>query len=228
METSTPAGQTLIDFFGPIRATQLQAGRRVGPGSVFYCARRKPRNPAVAAAVGGEVPCRTNRTVARVGPGERRQTAGIQVARALGEPLIRPYKESDCDAIIDVWFAASLLATPFLSEEFLAAERESIRSIWLQKADTWVFVEDGQVVGFLSLVGNEVGAIFVHPEAQGQGIGRALMDHAAGLHDELFLDVFEANAVGRRFYDRYGFKFERKHFHEVSGHMQLRLSYKAD
>ena len=134
--------------------------------------------------------------------------------------MIRKYADADCEAIIDVWYAASLVATPFLSEDFLAGERENIR--------TWVFEDKGSVVGFLSLIGNEVGAIFVHPDCQGKGIGRALMDHAASLHNDLFLDVFEDNAIGRRFYDRYGFKFEHKHVHEQSGHMQVRLSYRPN
>lgn len=106
-------------------------------------------------------------------------------------------------------------------------ERDKIRTIWLPKAETWIFEADAIVVGFVSLVGNEVGGIFVHPDHQGRGIGRALMDRAASLRDELTLDVFEDNAVGRRFYDRYGFQFEHKHVHERTGHMHIRLSYRA-
>ena len=139
--------------------------------------------------------------------------------------MIRRSKKTDVEAIIEIWFAASQIATPFLSDEFLAEERENIKRIWLPKAETWVFEADDSVVGFVSLIGNEVGAIFVRPDLQGRGIGRALMDHAASLRESLFLDVFEDNSVGRRFYDRYGFKFERKHIHEHSGQMQLRLSY---
>ena len=140
--------------------------------------------------------------------------------------MIRKYVESDTDAIIDVWFTASRLSTPFLSQEFLDGERESIRTLWLPKAETWVYEEQGEVVGFVALIENEVGGLFVRPAWHGKGIGRALMDHAAGMHEELFLDVFEENPIGRRFYDRYGFRFERKHLHEPTGHMQLRLTYK--
>jgi putative acetyltransferase len=141
--------------------------------------------------------------------------------------VIRKFSESDCGAIIDIWYAASLLATPFLSQEFLASERENIRTIWLVKADTWIYENKGKLAGFLSLIGNEVGGIFVHPDAQGQGVGRALMDHATSMYDDLFLDVFEHNAVGRRFYDRYGFQFEKRHVHEPTGNLQLRLVFKG-
>ena len=104
-----------------------------------------------------------------------------------------------------------------MSREFLVNEREHIQNLWLLEAETWVFEQDGNAVGFLSLIGDEVGAIFVYPEMQGSGIGRALMDHAVTLRGGLSLDVFEDNAVGRRFYDKYGFEYE---------HKQIRLSYR--
>ena len=140
--------------------------------------------------------------------------------------MIRKYRETDCDAIIEVWFAASLVATPFLSDEFLAEEREKIRTVWLPKAETWVFETDDNVVGFISLIGNEVGAIFVYPDKQGHGIGRAMMDHAASLRHDLYLDVFEENAIGRRFYGQYGFQIECKNVHEETGHTQIRMYFR--
>lgn len=140
--------------------------------------------------------------------------------------MIRKYRATDREAIIEVWYSASLVATPFLSDEFLEQERENIRAIWLSKAETWVFEADSKLIGFLSLIGNEVGAIFVHPDSHGHGIGRALMDHAVSLRDILYLDVFEKNEIGRRFYERYGFQFEREHVHEQTEHAQLRLIYR--
>jgi putative acetyltransferase len=142
------------------------------------------------------------------------------------EKIIREYADSDCDGVIEAWHAASLVATPFLSAEFMSAERVNIRTKWIPMAESWVSEVDSKIAGFISLIGNEVGAIFVHPDYQGQGIGRALMDHAASLRDDLVLDVFEENSIGRRFYDRYGFQFESKHLHDDTGRMQIRLSYK--
>ncbi len=137
---------------------------------------------------------------------------------------IRKYNDTDCEAVIEIWHAASKIATPFLSDEFLTWEREQIREVWMPSAETWVFETEGTVQGFVSLIGNEVGAIFVHPTSQGRGIGRALMDHAARLRDYLYLDVFKENAVDRRFYDRYGFRFQREHTHEETGRTQMRLA----
>lgn len=139
--------------------------------------------------------------------------------------MIREYRESDQDAVVEIWLAASRAAMPFLSETFLREEQEKIRSIWLPTAETWVFEVASTLAGFVSLLGNEVGAIFVHPNFQGRGIGRALMDHAAALRGSLILDVFRENAVGRKFYDRYGFRVDHEHVHERTGLVQMRLVY---
>ena len=137
--------------------------------------------------------------------------------------MIRPCTDVDVDELLDVWFRASLLAHYFLPADFFEAERARITDRWLPIADTSVYVNDGRVVGFLSLIGNYVGAIFVDPNLHGGGIGRALMDHARALHPVLELDVFEANAVGRRFYDAYGFEFVDRHMNDVAGQPELRL-----
>jgi len=161
--------------------------------------------------------------------GSRRQAVRMRTGRKCPYGtyhVIRKYRTTDCEAIIEIWYAASLVATPFLSDEFLEEERKNIRTIWLPKAENWVYEADGDLAGFLSLIENEVGAIFVHPDSQGHGIGGRLMDHAVSLRDSLYLDVFEKNRIGRRFYERYGFQFEHKHVHEQTGHIQLRLNYR--
>ncbi len=137
--------------------------------------------------------------------------------------VIRPFIDRDADDLLGVWYRASLIAHAFLTEEFLQRERVEIAERWLPAAETHVFDRDGRVAGFLSLIGNEVGAVFVDPHLHGQGIGRALMDHARSRRSHLELSVFEANAVGRRFYDRYGFRFVDRRVEEETGLPELRL-----
>lgn len=137
--------------------------------------------------------------------------------------MIRPYTPADLKDLLDVWYRASLIAHPFLTEDFLATERRQIAEHWLLTAETMVYESDGRVVGFLSLIGNDVGAIFVDPDDQGHGIGRALMDRARDSRPYLELEVFEANAIGRRFYDAYGFTLVDRHIHEASRQPELRL-----
>ena len=142
--------------------------------------------------------------------------------------VIREYEDGDLNAVLSAWENASRVAHPFLSAAFLAEERQNIPTVYLPNADSWVIEQAGEVVGFISLLGNEVGAIFVQPAFHGIGLGTALMDKAQELHGELEVEVFEKNSMGRQFYKKYGFAFMRKHFHEGTGHYLLRLKFTAD
>ena len=137
--------------------------------------------------------------------------------------MIRPYKATDLSELLEAWYSASLLGHPFLDEAFFQQERSRIREVYLPNAETWVFEQDGAVVGFIALIGNEVGALFVDSNYRGTGIGRALMDHARSIRDFLELAVFRDNKVGREFYEKCGFHQIDEHVHEETGLMQLRL-----
>ena len=139
--------------------------------------------------------------------------------------MIRKYNPIDTDTIVNVFYQASLLAHPFLKSDFIEKEKKNIREIYLPNTETWVYFDQEKVVGFIAMMGNEVGAIFLLPEYHGKGIGSQLMNHVAQLHKTLEVDVFEKNSIGRAFYERYGFVFLEKHLHEETGEMLLRLRF---
>ena len=141
--------------------------------------------------------------------------------------MIRPYKSADLDRLLEVWYRASKLAHPFLDESFLSGEMESIATKHLPSAETWVYVLNEKVVGFVSLIGDEVGGLFVDPDFHRKGIGRALVDHVLAQCGQLEVVVFPENVIGRMFYDRYGFKPLKKLVHEQTGHSVLRMRYPA-
>lgn len=139
--------------------------------------------------------------------------------------MLRPYKSSDVDAVVSVWRAASAVAHPFLSDDFLDQEEKNIREIYVKHAQTWVVDIVGEVVGFMSLIDNEIGGLFLRPEFHGRGLGQAMVDLAFEEKGPLKLEVFEKNQIGRRFYDRYGFGFKERRHHEPSGEDVLLLVF---
>lgn len=141
---------------------------------------------------------------------------------------IRQYKNSDLEAVLSSWEAATRLAHPFMTEEFIAQERINVAEKYIPNTDTWVVEIDGEVKGFIALIGNEVGAIFLQPECHGQGAGKALMDKAQELHGDLEVEVFKENSIGCKFYSRYGFEHLEEKFHEPTGQQVLRLKFTAD
>lgn len=139
--------------------------------------------------------------------------------------MIRLYAREDLDDLLETWYTASRMAHPFLPDEFFDVERHNMTDIYLPMADTYVCEDEGRVVGFIALIKNEVGALFVHPEFHGRGYGRALMDHARRMRGDLEVEVFKENRIGREFYRRYGFTFHEEHVHEETGETLYHLVY---
>lgn len=137
--------------------------------------------------------------------------------------MIRPYEPRDLDELLEAWYQAARLAHPFLNDDFFETERQNIIHKYTPVVETWVYEQTGHVVGFIALLGNEVGALFLLPACHGNGIGRALMDHARKLRGTLEVDVFKENHIGRTFYDRYGFVPIKEHLHGETGHTLVRM-----
>jgi putative acetyltransferase len=140
---------------------------------------------------------------------------------------IRQYRDPDLEAVLSSWESATRLAHPFMTDEFLAQERKNTAEIYLPNTDTWVIEIDGEVTGFIALMGNEVGALFLQPEHHGKGAGKALIDKAKALHTSLEVEVFSENSIGRSFYSKNGFELLEKKFHEPTGQNVLRLKFSA-
>lgn len=140
---------------------------------------------------------------------------------------IRHYQYRDLADLLTAWDKASRTAHSFMTDEFFDQERHNIPAMYLPNADTWVAVADDKVVGFIALIGNEVGGLFVDPSFHGCGLGKALMYKAQELHGDLVVDVFKENLIGRRFYDSYGFKFLHEKVFEQTGNVILKMAFTA-
>lgn len=141
--------------------------------------------------------------------------------------IVRRYEPEDLDDVLSSWESATRVAHPFLTEQFLEQERHNIPNVYLPNAETWVVEQGNRVIGFISLIGSEVGAVFVRPEFHGTGAGRSLMDKAQELRGDLEVEVFKANGIAREFYESYGFKHLTETIHEETGNELIRLKFTA-
>jgi len=140
---------------------------------------------------------------------------------------IRQYKKTDLEQLLTSWEVATRLAHEFMTDDFIAQERINVAELYIPNTDVWVAEIDGEVKGFVALMGNEVGALFLLPDYHYRGIGTALMDKAQELHGDLEVEVFKENSMGRQFYSKYGFDYLAESFHEPTGQQVLRLKYTA-
>lgn len=147
-----------------------------------------------------------------------------EIEADLSHYLIRKYVAEDISGVLSCWENANKIAHPFLADDFVNQIRIDIPQIYLPNAETWVADNCGRVIGFISLLNNEIGALFVEPSFHRNGIGFALVKKAQELRGDLEVEVFELNRVGRDFYAKCGFTFLGEYFHEESGHKVLRLN----
>lgn len=118
---------------------------------------------------------------------------------------IRGYRAADMEALSAIWFDASRIAHPFIGETRLREQRILIETIYLPQAKTLVAVHRGEPAGFISLMDDFIGGLFVSPNHQGAGIGRTLIDHAFESRAQLQLEVYTANTGACAFYRSLGF-----------------------
>jgi GNAT superfamily N-acetyltransferase len=116
--------------------------------------------------------------------------------------VVRPLDAEDCDAAADVWWRARVKAAgmpaPVHSEDEV---RRWFADVLLPDGQTWVAERDEELIGVLTLDGDDLDQLYVEPDAAGQGIGSLLVDLAKVLRpDGLALWVFQSNTDALRFY----------------------------
>ncbi len=137
---------------------------------------------------------------------------------------IRAYRSDDIESVMEVWRRGNALAHAFLTEAYVAQVERDIRDIYMPNAETYVVEVDGYVVGFIALLENEIGGLFLDPSKHGKGYGRAMVDHAVALKGPLRVNVFRDNELGRSFYERYGFQFVADEPHDASGQINRTMA----
>ena len=126
---------------------------------------------------------------------------------ALTRPEVRQGQVPDlpsCAAILNDYIDATAWMPRVLDRQAIA---DMYSPALLEKRIIFVAEEGGEIIGYLSM-DHEAGfvhALYVHPAARGEGLGRALLDAARQARPQGFeLTVFEPNADALRFYIREG------------------------
>ncbi|BCS88186.1 GNAT family N-acetyltransferase [Pseudodesulfovibrio sediminis] len=131
---------------------------------------------------------------------------------------IRPATAEDQRVIRDI-ILQSLLASyaHFLPASFIDKTIENDRAGEIARNDGIRFAiaeQEAVPAGVMLLKENYVDHLWTHPNFMGQGVGSALLDHAAQVaakagHDRLTLDCFEKNVTALAFYRARGFALEK-------------------
>lgn len=126
-----------------------------------------------------------------------------------------------------IWLESTVQGHSFLPCAYWEKNFPVVRDQYLPLAETTLYMEDGQILGFLSLIdGSFIGALFVDPAHQGKGVGRALMEEAQSRYPQLTLAVYAQNTGAIGFYQKMGFQAVAEQPNEDSGLPELLMTWK--
>jgi putative acetyltransferase len=138
---------------------------------------------------------------------------------------IRPYQDEDLVQLFDIYAQSKLDELKYEKLEpseqpftLLPLDQDPKRLFELMESDIYVSFADqqiqnssiqGSIQGFGALYGNEIRALFVHPECRGLGIGKQLLEFLLQqISGEAQLYVAQSNYPAKQLYGAYGFKVD--------------------
>ncbi len=126
--------------------------------------------------------------------------------------LIREYRPEDFEAVIILWRIAREKSVPEFQRakgHFFYEDQNYFRDHILTENHVWVVEMESRPVAFLAMRENFIDHLYVHPDYQKRGIGKALLEYARQISPEhLWLYTLQVNENARAFYERNGFVAE--------------------
>jgi ribosomal protein S18 acetylase RimI-like enzyme len=147
------------------------------------------------------------------------------------KPIIEIFEATAEDAAGIIAVQKKTWLATYPNEEFGITEQDILSKDWdspdrlarwqktiAEEGDAnrlWIAKEDEKIVGFCSAqrgdVQNRIGAIYILPEYQGQGVGKKLLEKAfnwLGDEKDATLEVAKYNTNAIEFYKKFGFEGE--------------------
>ena len=127
--------------------------------------------------------------------------------------LIHLYREADFDAVTILWRVAREKSLPDFQREkghFFYEDQNYFRHHILPVNQVWVVEVDHHPVAFMAMKDEFIDQLYIHPDYQRQGLGRALLDFARQRSPEhVWLYTLQVNINARAFYEKNGFIAEK-------------------
>ena len=126
---------------------------------------------------------------------------------------IRDYRPEDFDAVTILWRISREKSLPEFQHakgHFFYEDQGYFRDHILKENQVWVAEVDNRPVAFMAMNGDFIDQLYVHPDFQNCGIGKALLDYARGLSPaHVWLYTLQINTHARIFYEKNGFVAEK-------------------
>jgi ribosomal protein S18 acetylase RimI-like enzyme len=127
--------------------------------------------------------------------------------------IIRDYRPEDFDAVTILWRVSREKSLPEFQRakgHFFYEDQDYFRDHILKENQIFVVESEARLVAFMAMRDDFIDQLYVHPDHQNRGIGKALLEYARQRSPEhLWLYTLQINMNARAFYERSGFTAER-------------------
>lgn len=138
---------------------------------------------------------------------------------------IREAKEEELDFLVELWYESSCQSHHFIAAAYWEENKALMRTLYLPLSYNLVI---GDCDGFISMMGNEINALFISPAQINKGLGTALVEWVKKESDTLTLNVYAQNKHALQFYEKMGFVLGETSIDEAIGEKQYRMIWKKN
>lgn len=140
--------------------------------------------------------------------------------------MIREFKESDIDKIMDIWLNVNIEVHNFIDADYWKSNFEMVK-VMMYNAEIYVYENNNIISGFIGLIDNYIAGVFVDSNFRSQGIGKALIDYVKNIKNKITLNVYDKNSRAIDFYKREGFKALTKNIDDATGEGEYEMLWKS-
>ena len=126
--------------------------------------------------------------------------------------------ESDYPELIALWESSVRATHYFLGDEDIEYFKKKILEGYFDFVDLYAAIAaDDRIIGFLGLTAEKIEMLYVQPEQMGKGIGKFLLSYAIQEKGVSMVDVNEENQQAVGFYQKMGFKINKRNPFDAEG-----------
>ena len=120
--------------------------------------------------------------------------------------MIRKITNDDLTSVMTIWVKGNFKGNSFIEKDYWLEIYNETKEKFMDVYDTYVFVEENVIKGFVSIKDKKIKAIYVNPSFIRNGIGKKLINFCKDKYDTLILEVYEKNINAILFFSNLGFK----------------------
>ena len=145
--------------------------------------------------------------------------------------MIRKIREDDLTNVMTLWVKANFKANSFIEKDYWLEIYNQVKIDFLGNFKTYVYVENEEILGFISIHDDEIKAICVKEENKRNGIGTKLLNYCRDNlkeNEELYIKIFEKNMNGILFFSKLQFKNSKVQLNEQFNETEYVMTWKKE